>query len=413
MSWQDDYAQTMLPVFGAPKAKLVAADGCTVTDDAGRDYLDLLGGIAVNTLGHGHRAITEAVAGQLSTIDHVSNFFTTDPQLNLALKLLEIAGAPAGSQVFFANSGTEANEAAIKLARRVDAPDPGTPGRSRIIAVDGAFHGRTIGALSLTAKEAYRAPFAPLMPEATHVPFGDVDALRSAVDDTVAAVIIEPIQGERGVRLHPPGYLRAVREATRAAGALMILDEVQTGIGRTGHWFAFQHPEIGEDIMPDAITVAKGLAGGIPIGALITIGQNVSALLSAGQHGTTFGGNPVSAAAAVAVLDTIETDGLLAHVRATGDQLAEQLSAVPGVTAVRGAGLLRSFAITDPQHTDAGVLPVASALAAAAQEAGFIINPVTPDRIRLAPPLIITPTQLHSFIEALPALIADTVKAQS
>lgn len=413
MSWQDDYAQTMLPVFGIPKAKLVSAHGCTVTDDAGKDYLDLLGGIAVNTLGHGHPAITEAVAGQLSTIDHVSNFFTTDPQLNLASKLLEIAGAPAGSQVFFANSGTEANEAAIKLARRVGAPDAGSPGRSKIIAVDGAFHGRTIGALSLTAKEVYRAPFAPLMPEVAHVPFGDIEALRAAVDETVAAVIIEPIQGERGVRLHPDGYLTAVREATSAAGALMILDEVQTGIGRTGHWFAFQHPEIGEGIMPDAITVAKGLAGGIPIGGLITIGEKVSALFGAGQHGTTFGGNPVSAAAALAVLDTIETDGLLAHVRETGDWLAEQLTAVPGVTGARGAGLLRSFAITDPQQADAGELPVAGALAAAAQEAGFIINPVTPDRIRLAPPLIITPAQLQDFLDALPALIAETVKAQS
>ena len=297
----DRYARSMMGVYGRPKTVLTRGQGCYVWDADGNRYLDLLAGIAVNALGHGHPAVVGAICQQAASLIHVSNFFATPPQIELAERLLAVAGAPAGSAVFFANSGTEAIEAAIKLSRRT--------GRTGLVAAEAAFHGRTIGALALTHKQAYREPFAPLIPSVTHVPLNDEAALRAAVGADVAAVFLEPIQGEAGVVAADPAYLQLARELTTASGTLLIIDEIQTGVGRTGTWFAFQQA----GIVPDAITVAKGLAGGVPIGALVTFGPDVSGLLTAGQHGSTFGGNPLAAAAGLAVLDTIDKDGLLAR----------------------------------------------------------------------------------------------------
>jgi acetylornithine/N-succinyldiaminopimelate aminotransferase len=297
-----------------------------------------------------------------------------------------VAGAPAGSAVFFANSGTEAVEAAVKLARRT--------GRTRIVAAEGAFHGRSTGALALTHKPSYREPFEPLLPGVVHVPYGDDAALRAAVTDEVAAVVLEPIQGEAGVIEADRAYLRLARELTTAAGALLILDEVQTGIGRTGSWFAFQQA----GIVPDAMTLAKGLGGGVPIGALVTFGPEVSALLAPGQHGTTFGGNPLACAAGLAVLDTIAKDGLLEHATAMGERLAEGVLALghPLVAGVRGRGLHRAVVLTDD---------ISAAVADRAHRAGFIVNPVQPDALRITPPLVIHAAQVDDFVAALPALL--------
>ncbi|CEA07720.1 Acetylornithine aminotransferase [Arthrobacter saudimassiliensis] len=403
--WLDRYAGSLMGVFGTPQRVLVRGSGCTVQDADGREYLDLLGGIAVNALGHAHPALTAAVGRQLETLGHVSNFFTSPAQVALAEKLLKITGAPAGSKVFFANSGTEANEAAFKLARRNGAAAPGTdggadaaPARTRILALEGAFHGRTMGALALTAKAAYRTPFEPLPGGVDHLPFGDVDALRAAVDETVAAVILEPIQGEAGVRPLPAGYLQAAREATAAAGALLIIDEVQTGVGRTGRWFA------SEGVLPDAMTLAKGLGGGFPIGALITFGERASGLLTPGQHGTTFGGNPVATAAGLAVLETIEAEHLLDHSATVGAGLRAALAAVDGVTEVRGEGLLIGFDL------DADIAPAA---VTAALDAGFIINAPGPRTLRLAPPLILTAEAAATFTAALPGILAAARAASS
>ncbi|NKX56130.1 acetylornithine transaminase [Arthrobacter mobilis] len=399
------YNNSLMGVFGTPQRVLVRGTGCTVWDADGKEYLDLLGGIAVNALGHADPFLTGIVSSQLATLGHVSNFFTSPTQIGLAEKLLELAQAPSGSRVFFANSGTEANEAAFKLARR-NAGTAQTP-RTRIIALEGAFHGRTMGALALTAKQAYREPFEPLPGGVEHLPFGDPDALREAVDDTVAAVVLEPIQGEVGVRPLPPGYLKAAREITREAGALLILDEVQSGAGRTGNWFAFQGEVAGgEQIVPDAVTLAKGLGGGFPIGALITFGDEVSGLLAAGQHGTTFGGNPVATAAALATLHSLEARGLLQHAADVGAWLRGRLASVPGVVEVRGEGLLIGFDLD--ADFPAGIAPQ---VVQAALEAGFIINAPGPRTLRLAPPLILTRDQAARFLDALPALITTAAAA--
>ena len=395
--WLSRYSSSLLGVFGTPQRVLVRGAGCLVWDADGKEYLDLLGGIAVNALGHAHPFVTSVISSQLATLGHVSNFFTSPTQIALAEKLLDLTRAPAGSKVFFANSGTEAVEAAFKLARRNTGPEHKP--KTRIIALEGAFHGRTMGALALTAKEAYRAPFAPLPGGVEHVPFGDIDALRAAVDDTVAAVFLEPIQGEAGVRPLPAGYLRAAREATTAAGALLILDEVQTGIGRTGKWLASEDA----GIVPDAVTLAKGLGGGFPIGALVTYGPDTSALLSAGQHGTTFGGNPVATAAALATLHVLENQQVLAHVRDVGEHLRAGLATVDGVTEVRGDGLLIGFDL------DADVAP---AVVTAGLEAGFIVNSPGPRTLRLAPPLILTTEQADRFLAALPALLQTAKDTQ-
>ncbi len=401
--WLSRYSSSLLGVFGTPQRVLVRGAGCLVWDADGKEYLDLLGGIAVNALGHAHPFVTSVISSQLSTLGHVSNFFTSPTQIALAEKLLELSKAPAGSKVFFANSGTEAVEAAFKLARRNTGAsttgagaDSAEKPRTKIIALEGAFHGRTMGALALTAKEAYRAPFAPLPGGVVHVPFGDIDALRAAVDETTAAVFLEPIQGEAGVRPLPAGYLKAAREATSEAGALLILDEVQTGIGRTGKWLASEDA----GIVPDAVTLAKGLGGGFPVGALVTFGPETSALLTAGQHGTTFGGNPVATAAALATLHVLESQDILAHVRSMGEHLRTGLAGIAGVTEVRGEGLLIGFDL------DADVAP---GVVTAGLDAGFIVNSPGPRTIRLAPPLILTTEQADRFLAALPALL-ETAK---
>lgn len=399
--WLSRYSSSLLGVFGTPQRVLVRGAGCLVWDADGKEYLDLLGGIAVNALGHAHPFVTSVISSQLATLGHVSNFFTSPTQIALAEKLLEVSKAPAGSKVFFANSGTEAVEAAFKLARRNNGAshESADKPRTKIIALEGAFHGRTMGALALTAKEAYRAPFAPLPAGVVHIPFGDIEALRAEIDETTAAVFLEPIQGEAGVRPLPAGYLQAAREATSAAGALLILDEVQTGIGRTGKWLASEDA----GMVPDAVTLAKGLGGGFPIGALVTFGPEVSSLLSAGQHGTTFGGNPVATAAALATLHVLETQHVLDHVRETGEHLRSGLATIDGVTEVRGEGLLIGFDL------DADVAP---AVVTAGLDAGYIVNSPGPHTIRLAPPLILTTEQADRFLAALPALLQTAKDAQ-
>ncbi len=385
-TYLDRYAHSVMGVFGRPKTVLTRGEGCYVWDADGNRYLDLLGGIAVNALGHGHQALVDAVCKQATSLIHVSNFFATPPQIELAERLLAVAGAPQGSAVYFANSGTEAIEAAIKLSRRT--------GRSALVAAEAAFHGRTMGALALTHKPAYREPFEPLIASVTHVPLNDEAALRAAVSTDVAAVFLEPIQGEAGVVAADPAYLQLARELTTATGALLIIDEVQSGVGRTGTWFAFQQA----GIVPDAITVAKGLAGGVPIGALVTFGPDISGLLTAGQHGSTFGGNPLAAAAGLAVLDTIEKDGLLAHATSVGDHLADSVAALahPLISGVRGTGLLRAIVLS---------AQASAVVADRALSAGFIINAPTPNALRLTPPLVITVEQIDDFVAALPALL--------
>ncbi|QBR94292.1 acetylornithine transaminase [Nocardioides euryhalodurans] len=367
--------------FGPPKLMLVRGEGSHVWDSDGNEYVDLLGGIAVNALGHAHPALVDAVSDQLRTLGHVSNFFTSEPQVRLAERLLALLGG-TGGKVFLANSGSEANEAALKLTRRT--------GRTKLVAAEGAFHGRTMGALALTAKAAYREPFEPLPGDVTWVPYGDVEALRTAVDDETAAVVLEPIQGEAGVVLPPDGYLVAAREITRDQGALLWVDEVQTGIGRTGHWFAHD-----PDCEPDVVTLAKGLGGGVPIGACVGLGA-AGELFQPGNHGTTFGGNPVACAAALAVLETIEADQLLQHAAAVGTQLREGLAADPRVTDVRGKGLLVGLTLAGDH---------AAAVVGAAQDAGFIVNMPGPDLIRLAPPLVLAADDAAAFLAAWPGIL--------
>jgi acetylornithine aminotransferase len=405
-AWLDRYGAAVMNTFGRPQRVLVRGEGCYVWDADGNRYLDLLAGIAVNLLGHAHPFLTGAITAQLATLGHVSNFFATVPQIALAERLLEISGAPEGSRVFFCNSGTEANEGAFKLARRT--------GRTGMVAAEGAFHGRTMGALALTHKPAYRAPFEPLPGDVVHVPFGDVDALRAAVGERTAAVVLEPIQGEAGAVVPPAGYLRAAREITSAAGALLILDEVQTGVGRTGAWFAHQHPLHGsagnDPVRPDVVTVAKGLGGGIPIGAVIAHGR-AATLLRPGDHGTTFGGNPVAAAAALATLHVIERDGLRENAARVGRRIADALGAPgapgapahPQIAGVRGEGLLLGVVLRSPV-----AVAVRDALM---NDHGIIVNAPAPDLLRLAPPLILTAEQADRFVEALPEALDAAIAA--
>lgn len=396
--WTDRYTHAVMDTFGPPQRVLVRGDGAWVWDADGRRYLDLLGGIAVNALGHAHPTLTAAISAQLGTLGHISNFFASPTQIALAEKLLELTSAPVGSRVFFTNSGTEAVEAAVKLSRRhCDG------GRPRVLALAGAFHGRSLGALALTSKAAYREPFEPLGTQVEFLPFGDSEALRAAFDDggdQVAAMFVEPIQGEAGVRPLPPGYLALARELTTAHGALLVLDEVQTGMGRTGRWFAYQHEHLGGGIVPDAVSVAKGLGGGFPVGALIAFGPHAAGLLGRGQHGTTFGGNPVASAAALATIAVIERDGLLAHVSGLGQWLRAQVRALahPLVAQVRGEGLLIGVEL---------VAPVASAVAERALAVGIIVNACTASTLRLAPPYILQAEQAQQFVDLLAALPID------
>ncbi|WP_051858934.1 acetylornithine transaminase [Streptomyces xanthophaeus] len=374
----------MMDTYGTPPLALVRGEGSTVWDESGLAYTDFTGGIAVNTLGHAHPAVVGAVQEQIARLGHVSNLFISGPPVALAERLLELLGRPG--RVFFANSGAEAAEAAFKIARRT--------GRPHLVATEGGFHGRTMGALALTGQPAKREPFLPLPAEVTHVPFGDVAALRAAVTERTAAVFLEPVQGEAGVIPAPEGYLRAAREITRATGTLLVLDEVQTGIGRTGHWFAHQ-AEPGID--PDVVTLAKGLGGGLPIGAAVAFGPAAD-LLTPGQHGTTFGGNPMACAAGLAVLETIASQDLLAHVVRTGKLLHSGIEALghPLVREVRGAGLLLGVVLTEP---------VAARVQRAAQDAGFLVNAAGPATVRLAPALTVTQEQAEALVAALPGIL--------
>jgi acetylornithine/N-succinyldiaminopimelate aminotransferase len=377
--WND----AMMNNYGAPSLALVRGEGAVVWDENGKSYVDMLGGIAVNVLGHAHPAVVAAVTRQISTLGHVSNLFLAEPPIALAEALLARAGRPG--RVFFGNSGAEANEAAFKLSRLT--------GRTGVVATIGGFHGRTMGALALTGQPAKADPFRPLPGDVVHVPYGDAAALASVVDGQTAMVILEPIQGENGVVVPPPGYLAAARAITAEHGALLVLDEVQTGIGRTGAWFAHQT----EGVEPDVVTLAKGLGGGLPIGACVVFGASAD-LFGPGSHGSTFGGNPVSCAAALAVLSTIESDGLLDHVKRIGERLRRGIEALdhPLVAGVRGAGLLLGIVLTAPVSADA---------VAALREAGFLANNALPDAIRLAPPLILTAEQADAFVAALPAAL--------
>jgi acetylornithine aminotransferase len=356
-----------------------------VTDDSGKSYVDMLGGIAVNALGHAHPAVVAAVTRQIGQLGHVSNLYAAEPPIAVAELLLALAGR--SGKVFFANSGAEANEAAFKLSRAT--------GRTHVVAAAGGFHGRTMGALALTGQPAKSDPFRPLPGHVTHVPYGDVEALATAVTGETAMVILEPIQGENGVVVPPAGYLAAARAITLKHGALLALDEVQTGVGRTGHWFAHQ----ADGIEPDVVTLAKGLGGGLPIGACLAFGE-AAALLTPGAHGTTFGGNPVSCAAALAVLRTIARDGLLDHVRRTGDAIRAGVDALgsPLVGGVRGAGLLLGIVLTEPVAAK-----VVDALRdrATADRPGFLANAPAADVIRIAPPLILSAEQAAAFVAAL------------
>ena len=385
--WQQRYADALMNAFGPPKLVLTRGEGAHVWDADGNEYVDLLGGIAVNALGHAHPALVEAVTRQLGTLGHVSNFFTSEPQVELAERLLALLPGDRAGRVFFTSSGTEANEAALKLTRRT--------GRTHLVAAEGAFHGRTMGSLALTAKEAYRAPFEPLPGHVTFVPFGDVEALRAAVTHETAAVVLEPVQGEAGVVVAPDGYLAAARAIATRAGALLWLDEIQTGMGRTGAWFAH-----GADAAPDLVTVAKGLGGGIPIGAVVGLGT-AGHLFEPGNHGTTFGGNPVACAAGLAVIETIEKDGLIEHASLLGAHLRKGLSADARVTDVRGVGLLIGLTLAEPES---------AAVVAAAQARGFIVNGPTADRVRLAPPLVLTREDADRFLAAWPGILDDALR---
>jgi len=380
---------SLMSTYGTPKLALVRGSGATVWDADGREYVDLLAGIAVNALGHAHPAVVAAVSRQVATLGHVSNFAVTEPVVELAERLLELTGRDG--RVFFTNSGAEANEAAFKASRRT--------GRTHVVAAEGAFHGRTMGALALTGQPAKSDPFRPLPDGVTHVPYGDVRALADAVTDDTAMVILEPVLGEGGVVPAPPGYLTAARQITSEHGALLCLDEVQTGIGRTGTMFAHQ----AESIAPDLLTLAKGLGGGLPIGACLAFG-GASELLTPGSHGTTFGGNPVCAAAALAVLDVVVGTDLPGRAKALGARLAADIAGLrhPLVDSVRGPGLLLGIVLCQDR---------APVVEEQLRLAGFLVNAVTPRVLRLAPPLVLTDAQADAFVAALPTAL-DTALAE-
>ncbi|GED88032.1 acetylornithine transaminase [Streptomyces sp. 6-11-2] len=370
--------------YGTPRLALVRGAGAKLWDADGREYVDFVGGIAVNALGHAHPAVVEAVGRQIASLGHVSNLFIAEPPVALAERLLQLFGRDG--KVFFCNSGAEANEGAFKIGRLT--------GRPHMVATEGGFHGRTMGALALTGQPGKQEPFLPLPGEVTHVPYGDARALAAAVTEETALVVIEPIQGENGVVVPPPGYLKAARAITAATGSLLVLDEVQTGVGRTGHWFEYQAHE---GVLPDVVTLAKGLGGGLPLGATVAFGR-AGDLLQPGQHGTTFGGNPVACAAGLAVLDTIAGEGLLENVKRQSEKLREGIESLdhPLVAHVRGAGLLLGIVLTEPR---------APQVQQAAQEAGFLVNAPAPDVVRLMPPLNLGDDEVDAFLGALPGVL--------
>ena len=363
--------------YGTPEISLVSGKGLLVTDINKKKYLDFLGGIATNILGHAHPAIVKAVSAQVSKLGHVSNFYSHPSGLALAKKLQELTGDKT-ARIFFCNSGAEANEAALKLSRKT--------GKTRIVATTGAFHGRTMGALSLTGQESKRAPFRPLLKDIKHVAFGDINAMRKAVSKKTAMVIVEPILGEAGVITPPAGYLKDLRAICDEHGVLLVLDCVQTGMGRTGNWFGYEH----ENIRPDVITLAKGIGGGLPLGAMITLGSTTPQF-APGEHGTTFGGNPIAAAAGLAAISVIEKNRLMTQARSFEKRLKIKLEAIRGVREVRGRGLLIGIAL-DGEY--------AKELAADLAKNGFLVNAPNLETIRIAPALIVTKAQIDKFIAA-------------
>lgn len=370
--------------YGTPRLPLVRGEGTRLWDADGNEYLDFVGGIAVNALGHAHPAVVEAVSTQIASLGHVSNLFIAEPPVALAERLLRHFGRDG--KVYFCNSGAEANEGAFKIGRLT--------GRTHMVATQGGFHGRTMGALALTGQPAKQEPFRPLPGDVTHVPYGDAQALAAAVTEDTALVVIEPVQGENGVVVPPAGYLKAARAITAATGSLLVLDEVQTGIGRTGQWFEYQAHE---GVLPDVVTLAKGLGGGLPLGATVAFGRAAD-LLRPGHHGTTFGGNPVACAAGLAVLDTIENEGLLENVKRQSEKLRDGIDGLghPLIDYVRGAGLLLGIVLTEP---------LAPQVQRAAQEAGFLVNAPAPDVVRLMPPLNLGDDAVEAFLGALPGIL--------
>jgi acetylornithine aminotransferase len=370
--------------YGTPSIALVKGKGLVVTDADGKQYLDFLGGIATNILGHAHPAIVKAVTKQVSTLSHVSNFYVHPHAVELAEKLAALTGDKS-AKVFFCQSGAEANEAALKLSRRT--------GKLRIVASQGAFHGRTMGALSLTGQPAKREPFLPLVKGVKHVPFGDIEAMRKAVTKKTAMVIIEPIMGEAGVIVPPADYLRELRVLCDAKGALLVIDAVQTGMGRTGDWFGYEY----SGISPDVITLAKGLGGGLPLGAMIALGK-AAELFQPGDHGSTFGGNPVTTAAGLAAIKFIETQKILKKVEKQGAYLMQELAVIPGVAEVRGAGLLLGIDLDNLKAAD---------IAKALQNEGVLVNAANSTTIRLAPALVVTDAQLKKFVSIFKKVMSD------
>jgi acetylornithine aminotransferase len=380
------FADAMMGNYGTPPLALARGNGSYAWDADGNRYLDLIAGIAVSALGHAHPAIISAVTDQVGKIAHTSNLFVHEPGVLLAEKLQSLLHQDA--RVFFCNSGTEANEAALKIVRRRQGSQ-----RRVIVAAGHGFHGRSMGALAITGKDSIREPFGPFGFDVRWVEYGSTDDLRDKVDDQVAAVFLEPAQGEGGVIPAPPGYLAAARQVCDTEGALLVLDEIQSGIGRTGAWFAHQS----EGVLPDVMTLAKGLGGGLPIGATVGFGAAGSALRP-GDHGSTFGGNPVACAAALAVIETIENDNLLANVKTVGETLASGIANIqhPLLSGVRGTGLWLAAVLTEPK---------AAAVNDAARAAGFLVNAVQPDAVRLAPPLILTQAEAAGFVTRLPAIL--------
>jgi acetylornithine aminotransferase len=370
--------------YGTPSIALIKGKGIVVTDADGRDYLDFLGGIATSILGHAHPAIVKAVSKQVSTLGHVSNFYAHPNAIVLAEKLARMTGDKV-AKVFFCQSGAEANEAAFKLSRRT--------GKVRVVAAQGAFHGRTMGALSLTGQPAKREPFLPLIKGVKHVPYGDIGAMRKAVTKKTAMVIIEPIMGEAGVIVPPADYLQQLRTLCDEKGALLVIDAVQTGMGRTGDWFGYEY----SGITPDVITLAKGLGGGLPLGAMIALGK-AAELFQPGDHGSTFGGNSVTTAAGLAAIDVIESKKLLAKVKKQGAYLIQELALIPGVKEVRGAGLLLGIELDSLKASD---------IATAMRNAGVLVNAANETTIRIAPALIVTDAQINKFISIFRKVISD------
>jgi acetylornithine/N-succinyldiaminopimelate aminotransferase len=384
----NDYMQlwsnNLMSNYSVPTITLVKAKGCVVQDADGKKYLDMLGGIATSILGHAHPVVVSAVSRQIRTLSHVSNFYSHPNAIELAQILIRLTGKK-DSRVFFAQSGAEANEAAIKLSRKT--------GRTRIVAMDGSFHGRTMGSLSLTGQSSKKIAFTPLLKNVKHIPFGDIKKARKAINSKTAMVIIEPIMGEAGVIVPPTNYLKEIRDICTAHGTLLAIDAVQTGIGRTGQWFGYEY----SGITPDVITVAKGLGAGLPLAAMIAVGKS-SQLFVPGDHGSTFGGNPVTTAASIAAIKWIEKNKILPKCKADFNYISTALCLVPGVTEVRGAGLLIGIELSKNNSAEVATL---------LQNSGVLVNAANPSTIRIAPALTVSKRELDKFIEVFKEVMSD------